>query len=420
MKRLIIGLVLCMACVLTLHAAGQQEAEKPVTLELMYWDNEQTKVLKEALEEFHAINPNITVTMNVAPSKQYWQKLQTTTVAGTAPDVFWINYPNFPKYFNSNTLLNLSPYIEKSTITNISNYPASLMKKYTQNGAVYAIPEQFDTIILAYNKDLFDEAGIAYPDDTWTWDTLRDVAIKLTKNTPNGKQYGFLSSTDNHACYYDFMVTNGGFIVSDDDKKSGFDDPASIEAVQYLYDLMYKYHCSPTGKEIAELNHTLDMFYSKRVAMATVGAYHVPTIYASLGKSADFAAFPISPRTGYRRTLIHGTAWAGYAKTKNPKETWKLIEFLTDKEFNQKLARDAITTPSYKGMATDWVKSIPEYHLQKFIDAVDYSLPYPQSKKSEEWQSLERKIIKDVWIQSIGVDEAMHSIADQTNAILNK
>ena len=116
----------------------------------------------------HAINPNITVTMNVAPSKQYWQKLQTTTVAGTAPDVFWINYPNFPKYFNSNTLLNLSPYIEKSTITNISNYPASLMKKYTQNGAVYAIPEQFDTIILAYNKDLFDEAGIAYPDDTWT------------------------------------------------------------------------------------------------------------------------------------------------------------------------------------------------------------------------------------------------------------
>ena len=71
-------------------------------------------------------------------------------------------------------------------------------------------------------------------------------------------------------------------------------------------------------------------------------------------------------------------------------------------------------------MATDWVKSIPEYHLQKFIDAVDYSLPYPQSKKSEEWQSLERKIIKDVWIQSIGVDEAMHSIADQTNAILNK
>ena len=244
MKKFLVVGFLCLAIGLSgMYANGQSESTsdsgKKVTLQLMYWDNVQKKVIDSALAEFEAANPNITVETSVVPWAQYWQKLQTTTVAGNAPDVFWMNVPNFPKYTSNDLLLNLSPYMKNST-TDASNYPADLMKAYTSKGNVFAIPEQFDTICLVYNKDMFDAAGMKYPDASWDWNTLRDAAIKLTKSTATGTQYGFLSAYGNQSGYYNFMVANGGYIISDDQKKSGFDDPKSIQALQFMVDLIVK------------------------------------------------------------------------------------------------------------------------------------------------------------------------------------
>lgn len=61
----------------------------------------------------------------------------------------------------------------------VSKYPQSLINLYSYQGNVYGLPKDFDTIAL-FNKDLFDKAGVAYPDDTWTSDTLTEAAKKLT------------------------------------------------------------------------------------------------------------------------------------------------------------------------------------------------------------------------------------------------
>lgn len=422
MKKFLVVGFLCLAIGLSgMYANGQSESTsdsgKKVTLQLMYWDNVQKKVIDSALAEFEAANPNITVETSVVPWAQYWQKLQTTTVAGNAPDVFWMNVPNFPKYTSNDLLLNLSPYMKNST-TDASNYPADLMKAYTSKGNVFAIPEQFDTICLVYNKDMFDAAGMKYPDASWDWNTLRDAAIKLTKSTATGTQYGFLSAYGNQSGYYNFMVANGGYIISDDQKKSGFDDPKSIQALQFMVDLIVKDHCAPTGQEMVEQNDYLDLFTSRKVAMATIGSWSVPIVHEALGDSADIAPLPKSPNTGERKSIIHGLSWAGYAKTKNPEATWKLIQFLTDKGFNESLAKTAITIPAYKGMAADWVKAIPSYNLQCFIDALDYSWPYPVSSDTSQWESFATREIKNAFLGTTTVTDAMHSIADQMNKLL--
>ena len=89
----------------------------------------------------------------------------------------------------------------------------------------YAVPKDYDTIALWYNKTLFDEAGISYPDDTWTWADLKDAAKKLTKD--DGSQYGFCAGLHNQEGYYNFVYQNGGEIITDD-KKSGYDEDKTI------------------------------------------------------------------------------------------------------------------------------------------------------------------------------------------------
>ncbi|MCC9850777.1 extracellular solute-binding protein, partial [Streptococcus agalactiae] len=103
-------------------------------------------------------------------------------------------------------------------------------KIYNIKGEQYAIPKDYDTIGLWYNKKMFDAAGVSYPDETWDWNKLKEAAKKLTK--PDGSQYGFLAPLHNQEGYYNFVYQNGGTIITKD-KKSGYDDPKTVEALKY-------------------------------------------------------------------------------------------------------------------------------------------------------------------------------------------
>lgn len=418
MKKMLFGLLIVLLA-FPLMANGQNDGtgNKKAALNMMYWDNVQKPVIDEALAGFQAENPGITVNTTVVPWGQYWEKLQTTAVAGTAPDVFWMNVPNFPKYSSNKLLLNLQPYLDADGI-DTSVYPSALIEKYSANGDIHVIPEQFDTIALAYNKAMFDEAGLAYPDSSWDWNDLRDAAIALTKDTQDGKQYGFVSTHESQNGYYNFMVMNDGDIISKDWKKSGFDKQESIEAIQFLVDMMYKDKCAPEGLQIAELNNPADMFNSGKAAMITIGSWYVPVVYQALGENVDVAPLPKSPRTNERKTIIHGLGWAGYSNTKEKDATWALLKTLTAKEFNISLASSGITIPSYEGMADDWVQAIPSMNLQIFIDAQAYSHPYPVSHKTSEWMAVEARELKDAWLGYKSPEEAMMTIADEMNKIL--
>lgn len=143
------------------------------------------------------------------------------------------------------------------------------------------------------------------------------------------------------------MVMNGGGIISQDRKSSEFDKPGSIEAIQFLLDLIYKDKVSPTGQQMVETSPD-DMFCSGKVAMTTIGSWYVPQVYKALGDKASVAPLPKSTKTGERKTIIHGLSWAGYAKTKHPQEVWKLLNYLVSKDSMSILAKTGITIPSYK------------------------------------------------------------------------
>ena len=99
------------------------------------------------------------------------------------------------KYIDGSMLMDLTKNIEGSSLVNMKKFPQDLVGLYESDNKNYAIPKDFDTVGLWYNKTLFDEAGIAYPDETWTWDNAFRNSKKINKQR---KGYLWINSSIKH------------------------------------------------------------------------------------------------------------------------------------------------------------------------------------------------------------------------------
>ena len=239
-----------------------------VTLTYMIWDKNQQPAMQETINDFEKLHPNIKVTIDVTAFDTYWTKLQTAATGGSLDDVFWMNAANFQLYAANGIIAPIDDNIKADNVS-LSNYPESLVQLYTYNGKHYALPKDFDTIGLWYNKTLFKAAGVSYPDSTWTWQTLQDAAKKLTN--PAKGVWGIAAPMVDQEGFYDTIPQNGGTVISSDEKKSGFDSPASIGGLQFWVDLIQKKY-SPTQAQMTD-TVPLTLFESGKVAMMYGGSW---------------------------------------------------------------------------------------------------------------------------------------------------
>ena len=184
MKRKMVSLLLCftMAAGILAGCGDKQESskeEKDGQVEISYacWDSGQADLLRKVADDFEKENPDIKIDIQVSGWDDYWTGLEAAATGGSLPDTFWMHSNNIYHYASNDQLLDLTDYIEKSDKVDMKNYPEDLGGIYNLDEKQYAIPKDYDTIALWYNKTMFDEAGVAYPGETWTWDTDRKSVV---------------------------------------------------------------------------------------------------------------------------------------------------------------------------------------------------------------------------------------------------
>jgi multiple sugar transport system substrate-binding protein len=295
----------------------------------------------------------------------------------------------------------------------LNNYPAALVSLYTYNGKHYALPKDFDTVGLWYNKQLFDAAGVKYPDATWNWTTLRDAAKKLTN--PSKGVWGIAAQQANQEGYYNTIPQNGGSVISPDRKSSGYDTPATIGGLQFWINLIQD-KSSPT---LAQMTDTLplSLFESGKVAMLYAGSWNAIE-FAANSYTKDKVDVTVLPQGQQRATVIHGLGNVINANTQHPQEAWEFVKFLGSKEAADIQAKTGTVIPAYNGTQTDWVKAYPNFHVQAYIDELAYAVPFPISKNTAAWEDVETKVLNQVWAGQLSVDAGAKQLAHQMNQIL--
>jgi len=396
------------------QASGTGSSSANVTLTYSIWDKNQKPGMEAIAKAFHEKNPNITVNVEVTPWDQYWTKLDAGASSGTLPDIFWMHSNSFLKYANNDMLMDITDKIKNSKDVNLDNFPKDLVQLYTAKNKNYAMPKDYDTIALWYNKTIFDEKGIAYPDETWDWNKLLEVAQKL--NNPAKGVYGFLSPVDNQQSYYNFIYQNEGTILSADKKKSGFDSAATKEAIQFAVDLSQKYKVSPTAQQFADTSRD-QYFESGRAAMAFFGSWMVSELKANdyVTQNCDVAIIPFGKK---KATLYNGLGNAVSAKTKNPDAAWNFLEYLGTKEANAIQAEKGAAIPAYKGTEQAWIDNNKQFNVKVYPQMLQYANIYPNSETRARWDALENEIFSKVWAGQVSVEDGCNSLAKQMNDLL--
>ena len=401
------------AASLTVLAALAGPAYAEVTLRFAMWDANQKPAMEQIMTRFTEQNPDIKVSIEVVPIADYITKLETAIVGKNAPDVFWNALPHrFLDLARLGLIENLDERVKADNV-DLSPIAPALLEAFTYEGSLYAIPKDFDTVGLWYNKALFDAAGVAYPDDTWTWETLRENAKKLT-DTANGV-HGLVVNAGTRQGYYNFIAQNGGEVITDD-RKSGFDMPETVAAIQFMTDLILVDKVSPTVQQQEEVN-SQTRFKTGKAAMVLDGSWRAREFADDpyTLENADVAVLP----QGTRRASSSGTlGYSIYSGSPHRDEAWELLKFLASPEAANIQASFGAVIPSHMGEAKVWADAIPQFNLQAFLDMVDYAEVVAHSVNTPGWAGPMNQELKKALAGDTPVGDAAGVVAAKMNEVL--
>lgn len=402
-------------------SAPAPDAGEKSSIRYFTWTEEQVDGINATIEAFNKENPNITVDLQIAPWDQYWTKMQTEIAGGTCADVFMNQTFYFKTLQTSKAAEPLTPLMERDSFS-VEGHNQKVVDLYSEDGVLYAMPQDWDCECIVYNKDLFDKYGVPYPDDTLEWNptdggSFLKLAQQMTVDS-NGKNaldpafdasktssYGFIVQNSNNACYWNFMAMNGG----DVDK---YDDPKTVESLQFLQDLMYKYNVAPQIASVQSMGAD-SMFATGNIAMYTVGNW----ILSTLEKTCDFdwqvAVLPKGPEN--RSTLVNGIGQSVYSGGKNKEAAWQFVKWLGDEKSQEILGSTGTVFPSRNAYWDDYIGFWSEkgVDISPFQEMFDTSVTYI-APLVPHWNEKSASITKNfdlVFMNKMSAEEAGKAIA---------
>lgn len=394
--------------------AGTVLAQENVTLSYALWDQEQVPAMQQVIDEFRETHPNIDIKIQVTPWDDYWTKLQTSATGGSAPDVFWMTLAYFKLYASNGILMPLDDKIAADGI-DMANYVPAIAEAYKYDGVQYGMPKDVNAFGLFYNKDLFTAAGVAFPDETWTWQNVIDAAQKLTD--PATGVYGIAAQAGDELAWYLTVPQAGGWVISEDGKTSGYDKPETQAGIQFWVDLINKYKASPNLQQLTDTD-ALSMFTSGKVAMYYGGSWD-PVAIANVPAAkafTDVAPLPKGPAGG--QFYSNGLANSIYANTKHPEEAWQFVNFLASERGNEIQAQSGTVISAYNGQAGAYVAGLPWMNAQALIDQLPNALPFPVSENTPTWRRNATAEFAKAWTGEETVETVAGRVAQQMNESL--
>ena len=323
-------------------------------------------MVEEMMEKFHETHPNIRVLFTPDP-KDLADIMLEQMKADTAPDVFQGCCAYFPIWAQEGFTLDLGPLIEKDLDESIiADWdPAQYASFLTGDGLRYAVPKYHGALALYYNKDLFDQYEVGYPDGTWDHDDYLSAMRRLTHDRDGD------GSTDLWGSMIDVSWDRiqvhvngwGGHLVDPDDPTvCGMAKPEAMEALEWIRARIWDDGVMATNLDVQGLG-TRDAFLNGQLAMVEDGSRALKDILTKADFQVGIAAFPSGP---VRRVTLATTDGFGiYSETKHPEEAWELVKFLISEDFGRAMARANFLQPARASLVDEWVSIIRDEFPEK-------------------------------------------------------
>ncbi len=369
-------------------AAGPAATEPPMaptTVEFLAWgDNADIPAWEKLSKLYMERNPNVTVNVTTVaePNANFYPKLQTSIAGGAPPHVSSFQGWEWQTYADKDLLAPIDEYVTRDGFT--APYPdnvKSIVDSTSRNGKKYLIPLQVATMLMFYIKKPFDEAGIPYPTDDWTYDEFLEIARKLTDTSGEFKKYG-LQANGNWFRDIGWIRGTGKqeFDSIVDPKKAQFSQPEIIDIVQKMAsDVYYEMKISPSP---ADLSGGANSFQTGNCAMKYEGPWWFPTMNSpelrAEGKQLEFDVVLMPKMADESRPHRGWAEGVALLKGDNVEAAWKFASFMAGEEGDKIYSETTGRMPNNLALLESfWLPTVTEkFQLQNgkaFIEAFSRS-----------------------------------------------
>jgi multiple sugar transport system substrate-binding protein len=407
-------------------------ADGDTTVTVRLWDEQVAEAYEQSFAAFEQRNPGISVDVTVVPWGDYWTKLRTDVAGKSADDVFWVNNSYYADYADNGNLLNIDDTLGSDAK---KAWEPSVVDQFTRNGALWGVPQLSDAgIAVYYNKELLNNAGIdpsTLDDLAWSLDPSTDTFLPVLKTLTKDAagvsadqpgfdpgsvtQYGYNAANDLQAIYINYIGSNGGSYQDGD--VFSFADPKTIEAFQYLVDLINRHHVAPSTADTNQNgDFSRDQFLQGKMALFQSGLYNLKNV--SDGASFDWGVASIPTGPAGRVSVTNGIVAAGNAETSHPEETKKVLEWLGSAEGNQYVGASGAAVPGVVAAQPTYreVWNAQGVDVEKFFDVVDGpTVPAPQGANFGAAYGAYGPIFEDIFAGRVPVAEGLQKAQDAAN-----
>ena len=382
-------------------AAATEPPMAAATVDFLAWGDAADIPAWEKLSKLYMErNPNVTVNVTTVadPNANYYPKLQTAIAGGTPPDVASFQGWEWQTYADKNLLAPVDDFVTRDKFGDA--YPQdfqSIIDSTHRNDKTYLIPLQFATMVMFYAKKVFDDAGVAYPTDDWTFDQFMEIAQKLTKTEGDNKVYGLQA---NGSWFRDIGWIRGTgkqeFDSIIDPKKAMFNQPEIVDIIQKMaVDVFYTLNVAPTP---ADLSAGANTFQTGNVGMKYEGAWwfgqmNSPELRAE-NKQIEFDVVLMPKLADEARPHRGWAEGVALLAGDNVEEAWKYASFMAGEEGDKIYSETTGRLPNRLALLESfWIPTVQEKfqfsNAKAFVEAlkgseVDVVGGLPRSKMWSE------------------------------------
>lgn len=370
-KRTVSAAAVAAVSILALSACGTGGGSDSAQGELEYWlwDSSQLPAYQQCADDFHAENPETTVTVTQRGWDDYWSTLTNGFIAGDAPDIFTNHVTKYPEFLKNDQLLPLDEALEDNPV-DLSIYTDGLADLWVgEDGKRYGLPKDWDTVAVFYNKAMTTDAGISEDQmNTLDWNpddggSYEEAIARLTvdKNGTRGDEPGF--DKNNVAVYglglngaggglgqaeWSYLTGTTGWTHTDKNpwgNHFNYDDPRFQETIDWYAGLTQKGYMPKLETTVGA--STADIFGAGKSAINVNGSWTIGQYAGYDGIDLGLAPTPTGV-SGERASMLNGLSDAIWAGTKNPAAASKFVIYLGSAACQDVVASKGVIFPAIK------------------------------------------------------------------------
>jgi len=360
---------------------------------------------QDVIARFEATHPHIKVKYLPIPG-DYYRKVLVMIAGRRGPDVLWMGQ-SASEFATRGVFLDITDRIEKDV--DLSDFYAEAVSWYRVGDRQYGVPFGLDLTFIVYNKRVFDEAGVSYPTNDWTYEQFLDAATRLTEDADGdgrNDRYGFSGEL--------YPASFGGRLLTDDWSQAACDSPEMIEALT-TNNHLYR-NLKVAIPQARTLDESLALFRQGRVGMIRAYTWYLPLLRERLA-DMDWDIV-CDPRIRERKHWASSQAVVVASDTRYPDEAWALCrEFIGD-DFQRSTAD--FTVPANRRIAAELFAAsdgVPA-NMEALMVAADSVVPNPRVPRLSEMMSIYDHAITSVYAGLRTPEEAMARAAEDINRIL--